>query len=182
MRCFFLAVALEATCREEMALIKKCGCFLQWKITSLLGFNPWHQVLGFSSLNRLLSAWLFPGQCPGTLSEGEIIRKKCLTGMRSTGSLPDGDNHECSNKSLTRQSTMCLLVYVNYRQCSRLLKCAHGKDRGMSAHFPFFSGRPSVDLRFMSRDPTVAPESLLGASLILLWREESHCILGSLMI
>ena len=142
MRCFFPAVALEATCREEMALIKKCGCFLQWKITSLLGFNPWHQVLGSSSLNRLLSAWLFPGQCPGTLSEGEIIRKKCLIGMRSTGSLPDGDNQESSNKSLTRQSTMCLLAYVNYRQCSRLLKCVHGKDRGTSAQFPSFPGRP----------------------------------------
>lgn len=69
----------------------------------LLGFNPWHQVLASSLLNGLFSTWFSLSQRLGTLSEGNIIRKKCLVGMRSTGSLPDGDNHGSSNKSLTRQ-------------------------------------------------------------------------------
>lgn len=95
--------AVEATCRGETTLGRKCACSPQRKITSLLGLNRWHHISGSSSLNRLLSAWLSLGQCPGTLSEGKIIRKKCLLGMRSTGSLPDGEDHRASNKPLTRQ-------------------------------------------------------------------------------
>lgn len=132
---FFPAVALEATCREEMALIKKCGCFLQWKITSLLGFNPGNQFWVPHHWTDFFSAWLFPGQCPGTLSEGEIIRKKCLTGMSSTGSLPDGDNYECSNKSWPDRA-LCLLATLTIGSVHGSQKNAHGKDRGMSAQFP----------------------------------------------
>lgn len=163
---FLGAVALQATCREETKLIKKCGCFLQWKITSLLGFHPWHQVLGSSSLNRLLSARLSPSQCPGTLSEGEIIRKKCLLGMRSNGSLPDGDNHGSSNKPSTRQNTICLLAYINYTQCSQLLKHVRTeRGGGCLLSFPPFQANPLVALWYMSGDPTVAPESFPRASL-----------------
>lgn len=72
----FPAVALEATCREEMALIKSADVFssgkLQVCLVLILGTKFWVS----SSLNRLLSAWLFPGQCLCTLSEGEIIRKE----------------------------------------------------------------------------------------------------------
>lgn len=126
---FLGAVALQATCREETKLIKKCGCFLQWKITSLLGFHPWHQVLGSSSLNRLLSARRSPSQCPGTRERG-----------RMSAQLP----------SFSGEPLGCSLVHERWPNCS---------PGEFSKSFP-----------------------QLLIVLLLLWRKESHRILGSLMI
>lgn len=57
--------------------------FPDGKLQVCLVFNRWHHILSSSSLNRLLSTWLSLGQCPGTVSEGKIIRKKCLSGTRA---------------------------------------------------------------------------------------------------
>lgn len=69
----------------------------------MLGFNPWHHVLGSSSLNRLFSPLAFLSASVLAHYQMVIIRKKCLTGMRSTGSLPDGGNHGSSMSSCLRK-------------------------------------------------------------------------------
>lgn len=177
--------AIEATCRGETTLIRQYGCFPWWKITSLLGFNRWHQILGSSSLNWLLSTWLSLGQCPGTLSEGKIIRKKCLLGLRSAGSLPDGENHRASHKPLSGQKhylSSCLhkpyTVFMPPEKCTlRVPGC-----------FPLLQGKPLVVLQGMSSDPTVvSPKEFSKGSahllrvLLLPW-DLRHLIPGLLII
>lgn len=84
--------------------------------------------------------------------------------MRSTGSLPDRDHHGSSNKSLTRQSAICLLACMNYMQGSQLLKHVHTESRRMCASFLFFRGPSGCSSEH--EQPNVAPESFPRASLI----------------
>lgn len=110
-RCFFGAAAVEATCRKETTLIRSMAVFtnrkLQLCLVSILGTKSWvphHWIDSFHLAFSQPVSW--------HTIRGGIIRKKCLIGMRSTGSLPHGDNCGSSNESRTRQQR-CLLAYIN---------------------------------------------------------------------
>lgn len=109
----FLGSLVEATWGRKTTLIRKWRSFangkLEVRLVPIIGTESWvpHSWMDFIPVG-------FFGQCPGTPSERKIITKKCLRGPRSTGSLPDGDNHGSSNKPTPDSSTACLLASTGY--------------------------------------------------------------------
>lgn len=100
---------------KKTTLMRKCRCFANGKLEVRLV-----SVIGTESRVPQVEWTLFHlafCQCPGAPSERKIITKKYLRGVRSTGSLPDGDNHGPSNPRPDSR-TICLFASISY-------VCAH---------------------------------------------------------